>query len=243
MKYSILGKFARDLLVISWNLIRALLEMETALPPRRPRKNFQWQNDLLEESIRASGIPGIDVGTKLFVSNLDFGVTNEDIRELFSEIGEMKRFAIHYDKNGRPSGSADIIYARRSDAVAALKKYNNVLLDGRPMKIEIFGASAEMPVTARRDMPFTTRVNVTGLNNGRRKRTVVMTPNVGGPRGPAANNHGFGQRRRGGGRDRGGPARGGRGFNGRGGRKKPVEKSAADLDKELEKYHSESMQT
>lgn len=58
------------------------------------------------------------------------------------------------------------MYARRSDAFAALKRYNNVLLDGRLMKIEIVGANAEMPVLAR--------VNVTGVD-GRRRRTVVMT--------------------------------------------------------------------
>lgn len=63
-------------------------------------------------------------------------------------------------------GSAEVVYTRRSDAFAALKRYNNVLLDGKPMKIEIVGANADIPVSAR--------VNVTGVN-GRRKRTVVMT--------------------------------------------------------------------
>jgi THO complex subunit 4 len=194
---------------------------------------------LLEDSIRAAGLPGIEIGTKLNVTNLHSGVTNEDIRELFSEIGEMKRYAIHYDKNGRASGSAEIIYSRRSDAFSALKKYNNVLLDGKPMKIEIVGANAEMPVSAR--------VNVSGLNNGRGKRTVFMMPSVGvPPRGPAASNRGFGQSRRGGmrggrGRGGGGPPRG-RGPTGRG-KKKPVEKSAAELDKELENYHADAMQT
>lgn len=63
-------------------------------------------------------------------------------------------------------GSAEVVYTRRSDAFAALKRYNNVLLDGRPMKIEIVGVNAELPVSAR--------VNVSGVN-GQRKRTVVMT--------------------------------------------------------------------
>lgn len=62
-------------------------------------------------------------------------------------------------------GSAEVVYTRRSDAFAALKRYNNVLLDGKPMKIEIVGANADIPLSAR--------VNVTGVN-GRRKRTLVM---------------------------------------------------------------------
>ena len=59
-----------------------------------------------------------------------------------------------------------MVYTRRSDAFAALKRYNNVLLDGKPIKIEIVGANEGMPISAR--------VNVTGVQ-GRNKRTVVMT--------------------------------------------------------------------
>ena len=46
----------------------------------RRTRNFPWHQDLFEESLRAAGIPGIEIGTKLYVSNLDSGVTNEDIR-------------------------------------------------------------------------------------------------------------------------------------------------------------------
>ncbi|XVF87922.1 hypothetical protein PTKIN_Ptkin19aG0007300 [Pterospermum kingtungense] len=195
-------------------------------------RTLPWQHDLFEDSLRAAGISGVEVGTKLYVSNLDPGVTNVDIRELFSEIGELKRYAIHYDKNGRPSGSAEVVYLRRSDAFAALKRYNNVLLDGKPMKIEIVGANSEVPISAR--------VNVTGIN-GRRKRTVVMTPGAGQSRSSAGTNRGINHR--GGmrsGRGGGGAGRGrGRG-RGRG-KKKPMEKSADDLDKELENYHAEAM--
>ncbi|XP_061342887.1 THO complex subunit 4D isoform X2 [Gastrolobium bilobum] len=214
----------------------------------RRTRPFPWQHDLFEDSLRAAGIQGIEVGTKLYVSNLDHGVTNEDIRELFSELGDLKRYAVHYDKNGHPSGSAEVVYTRRSDAFAALKRYNNVLLDGKPMKIEIVGSNGELPITAR--------VNVTGVN-GRRKRTVVMTSRGGRGGGPAVPNRGAGWGRRGGtrnasgirngdgtgtGRGRGGRGRG-RGGGGRGrGRNDAVEKSAADLDKELETYHAEAMQ-
>ncbi|KAK8526979.1 hypothetical protein V6N13_084850 [Hibiscus sabdariffa] len=198
-------------------------------------RSLPWQNDLFEDSLRAAGISGVEVGTKLYVSNLDPGVTNEDIKELFSEIGEMKRYSVHYDNNGRSSGSAEVVYLRRSDAFAALKRYNNVLLDGKPMRIEIVGANAEIPISAR--------VNVTGTK-GRKKRTVVMTPGASQSRSSAGISHG--PIRRGGtmrsGRGGGGRGRGqGRG-RGRGhGKRKPVEKSADDLDKDLENYHAEAM--
>ncbi|XP_057970343.1 THO complex subunit 4D-like [Malania oleifera] len=216
--------------------------------PVRRSKNFPWQPDLFEDSLRAAGIQGIESGTKIYVSNLDYGVTNEDIRELFSEIGELRRYAIHYDKNGRPSGSAEVVYVRRSYAFAAVKRYNNVQLDGKPMKIEIVGANPEVPVSAR--------VNVVGGVDGRKRRTLVMTPGMVPARVPPAINRGFGQRNRGAlGTSRGGRGRGrGRGHGrgrgrgrdrGRGGRgRKPtVEKSADQLDKELENYHAEAMHT
>ncbi|CAI9777664.1 unnamed protein product [Fraxinus pennsylvanica] len=206
----------------------------------RRTKNLPWQNGLLEDSLRAAGLSGLANGTKLYVSNLDVGVTNDDIRELFSELGELIRYAIHYDKNGRPSGLAEVVFARRSDAFQALKRYNNVQLDGKPMKIEIIGTNAEIPVSAR--------VNVVGGANGK-KRTVVMMPGPSRSRGGFSSaNRNPGQNSRGGFRNgRGGGRGGGRGRGrGRGSahwRKKTVEKSSGELDKELENYHAESMQT
>ncbi|EOY14345.1 RNA-binding family protein, putative isoform 2, partial [Theobroma cacao] len=212
------------LLLVEVPLLSIPAHRNTLLPRTR---STPWQHDLFEDSLRAAGISGVEVGTKLYVSNLDLGVTNEDIRELFSEIGELKRYAVHYDKNGRPSGSAEVVYLRRSDAFAALKRYNNVLLDGKPMKIEIVGANAEVPISAR--------VNVTGIN-GRRKRAVVLTPGPGQSRSSAGPNRSLNRR--------GGMRSGRSGSRGRGrgrGKKKPIEKSADDLDKELENYHAEAM--
>ncbi|CAI9780888.1 unnamed protein product [Fraxinus pennsylvanica] len=202
----------------------------------RRTKNLPWQNGLFEDGLKAAGLSGLENGTKIFISNLDIGVTNQDIRELFSEIGELIRYAIHYDKNGRPSGSAEVVFARRSDAFKALKKYNSVQLDGKPMKIEIIGVKAEIPISAH--------ANVVGRANG--KSTVIMVPRQGYPTSSSiASNRSYIQRGRGGSYSGRGGGRGrGRG-RGRGGArwiKKNVDKSADDLDKELESYHAEAMQ-
>jgi THO complex subunit 4 len=41
--------------------------------------------------------------------------------------------------------TAEVVFSRRSDALAAVKRYNNVELDGKPMKIEIIGTNIEAP--------------------------------------------------------------------------------------------------
>ncbi|XP_020089787.1 THO complex subunit 4D isoform X2 [Ananas comosus] len=201
-------------------------------------KDMIWRHDLFNDSMVAAGLSGVETGTKLYISNLDYGVSNEDIKELFSEVGELKRWAVHYDRNGRPSGSAEVVFTRRSDAIAALKRYNNVQLDGKTMKIEVIGMNLGLPVTPR--------VNVVGGTNGRGKRTVVMTPEFGRGGGSSSNrssgwNRGGFQRGRG--RARGSGFQRGRG-RGRGrGRKQAVEKSAEQLDKELDNYHADAMNT
>ncbi|KAJ4849401.1 Arrestin- trafficking adapter 3 [Turnera subulata] len=187
-----------------------------------------WQHDMFMETAAAAaayparaGRPSsIETGTKLYISNLDYGVSNEDIKELFSEVGDLKRYSIHYDRSGRSEGTAEVVFARREDAVAAVKRYNNVQLDGKPMKIEIVGTN------------ITSRPAVPPPADG-----IFRNPN--GP--PRSQGRGSAIGRLRGGGAGGGFGRGARRGRGRGrGRGEKV--SAEDLDADLEKYHSEAMQ-
>jgi len=134
------------------------------------RSSSQWQHDRFDEAESVgedfdsfNSTPGIETGTKLLVANLDYNVIDDDIKDLFESIGDVKKAFVHYDKSGRSLGNATIVYARRSDAVAGLKKYNGVPLDGKPMKITLVGTNVHAPGTFEDE----------GNNNARSLRSAV----------------------------------------------------------------------
>merc|ERR1712158_27278 len=81
--------------------------------------------------------PRQDIPVQIHVSNLHPKVSDKDMRELFGEFGKLKSVNLHYDRNGKPQGSCDIKFAKKSEAVKAVKRYNKVPLDGKPMQIRV----------------------------------------------------------------------------------------------------------
>ncbi|KAF9969311.1 hypothetical protein BGZ73_008383 [Actinomortierella ambigua] len=89
-------------------------------------------------------------GSKMQVSNLDYRVTAEDLKLVFSSrVGPLKKCTLNYDQNGKSTGTALVHFTRVGDATVAYQRFNGVPLDGKPMKIEILSAPvAPAPVPA-----------------------------------------------------------------------------------------------
>uniref|UniRef100_A0A8D8XDQ9 THO complex subunit 4 n=1 Tax=Cacopsylla melanoneura TaxID=428564 RepID=A0A8D8XDQ9_9HEMI len=148
------------------------------------------------------------------------------LQELFSEFGPLKSAKLHYDRSGRSLGTADLVYERRSDALKAIKQYNGVPLDGRPMQIQLAADASVLESAIPRSYPRGGGLSRGGPSGGYRNGT-VSTYRRGGARGGP----------------RGGSTRGGAGAGrGRGGRNSGPKPTQEELDAELDAYR-EKMDT
>lgn len=84
------------------------------------------------------------MGQKVFVGNMSFDTTREELQELFAQAGEITEVVVPTDRmSGRPRGFAFVTFASDEAAAAAIQKMDGQLLGGRNLRVNEASAAPQ----------------------------------------------------------------------------------------------------
>ena len=84
--------------------------------------------------------------TKLYVGNLSYNTTDEDLRVLFTQSGTVKSVEVIKDRDsGRSKGFAFVEMGSQAEVESAIKAFNGYNLDSRQIKVSIARPREERP--------------------------------------------------------------------------------------------------
>ena len=76
------------------------------------------------------------MSTKLYVGNLSFQTTSDDLQQLFAQAGTVQSVNLVEDRDtGQPRGFAFIEMSTNAEASAAIEQFNGKELGGRVLKV------------------------------------------------------------------------------------------------------------
>jgi RNA recognition motif-containing protein len=76
------------------------------------------------------------MSTKLYVGNLAFQTTSEDLQELFAQAGTVESASVVEDRmTGRSRGFAFVEMSTKEEAASAIDQFNGKELGGRALKV------------------------------------------------------------------------------------------------------------
>lgn len=76
------------------------------------------------------------MSTKLYVGNLAFQTTNQDLQDLFAQAGTVQSASVVEDREtGRSRGFAFVEMSSNAEAAAAIDQFNGKEVGGRALKV------------------------------------------------------------------------------------------------------------
>ncbi|KAJ4765202.1 Nuclear cap-binding protein subunit 2 [Rhynchospora pubera] len=92
-------------------------------------RRFPGTQEEYEQALQAS--------ITVYIGNMSFYTTEEQVYELFSRAGEIKKIIMGLDKNSKtPCGFCFVLYYSREDAEDAVKYISGTMLDDRPIRVD-----------------------------------------------------------------------------------------------------------
>ena len=100
---------------------------------RQPFRRSQSDSQLL---LTPQGERYIYMSTKLYVGNLAFQTTSEELQKMFAQVGTVQSASVVEDREtGRSRGFAFVEMSTSAEAEAAIGQFNGKELGGRPLKV------------------------------------------------------------------------------------------------------------
>ena len=73
----------------------------------------------------------------VFVGNIPYEATEQQLKDIFSEVGPVVRFRLVYDREtGKPKGSGFCEYQDRETALSAMRNLNGCEFSGRALRVD-----------------------------------------------------------------------------------------------------------
>ena len=85
------------------------------------------------------------ISRRLYISNLNSTFTNYELQRIFSELGNLQRCGIFWDRLGNSKGTAIIEYDSVEAAREAIRRFNNTSV-GRGQRMQVEYANRRQPM-------------------------------------------------------------------------------------------------
>ncbi|GMH12106.1 hypothetical protein Nepgr_013947 [Nepenthes gracilis] len=92
-------------------------------------RRFNGTQEEFEHALKTS--------TTVYIGNMSFYTTEEQVYELLSRVGEIKKIIMGLDKNTKtPCGFCFVLFYSRDDTEDAVKYMSGTILDDRPIRVD-----------------------------------------------------------------------------------------------------------
>ena len=106
---------------------------------------------------------------RLYITNLNKSVTNDELKKLFQNYGRLNRCGVNFTQLGESKGTADVEFERHNDAVFAIRKLNRANINGRIVFVRFSNLRSLRSVKRNFRANFRRRNNFRNNNNNNRR--------------------------------------------------------------------------